>query len=73
MAKGKKWVRNVRTVSTSPPKKLIHERRTNDRQDDGKEEREPQRGRFRHTYDSVLHKPTWQEAIRNAKARTGES
>jgi hypothetical protein len=53
--------------------KLIHERRTNDRQDDGKEEREPQRGRFRHTYDSVLHKPSWQKAIGSAKARTGES
>jgi hypothetical protein len=53
--------------------KLIQERRPNDRQDDGEEERKPWRRRIRHSDDPIFHKPRRQEPIHDSKARVGES
>jgi hypothetical protein len=53
--------------------RLIQERRPNDRQDDGEEERKSARRRIRHSDDPIFHKPRRQESIYDSKARVGES
>ena len=55
MAEAKKWVRECKDGFNLSTKRFIHKGRADDRQDDGEEERESSRRRFRHSHDPIFY------------------
>ena len=73
MVAKKKWVQQVKTVSTYPPKDLFTKNAQTIARVMASKKVSPKGLGFGHPHDPVLHQPRWQEPGARAEKRTRES